>query len=75
MGYLRPHNRHDRYPNLYFVGAGTHPGSGVPTVLTSARLVTERVLEDASLQEYFPLRQPILGSLSDAHLRETASAD
>ena len=38
MGYLRPHNRHDRYGNLYFVGAGTHPGTGVPTVLTSARL-------------------------------------
>jgi phytoene desaturase len=46
MGYLRPHNRHDRIPNLYFVGASTHPGTGVPTVLISARLVTGRILED-----------------------------
>jgi phytoene desaturase len=45
MGYMRPRNRHDRYANLYFVGAGTHPGTGVPTVLTSARLVSERILE------------------------------
>jgi len=46
MGYLRPHNRHSRYPNLYFVGASTHPGTGVPTVLVSARLVAERIRED-----------------------------
>lgn len=46
MGYLRPHNRHARYRNLYFVGASTHPGTGIPSVLTSARLVATRILED-----------------------------
>jgi phytoene desaturase len=45
MGYLRPQNRHARYRNLYFVGASTHPGAGLPTVLLSARLATERILE------------------------------
>jgi phytoene desaturase len=75
MCYMRPHNRHDRYPNLYFVGAGTHPGSGVPTVLTSARLVTERILEDADLRVSVPFQQPILGSLNDTPLQEAASAD
>ncbi|MBC7251347.1 MAG: phytoene desaturase, partial [Anaerolineae bacterium] len=49
VGYLRPHNRHKRYRNLYFVGASTHPGTGVPIVLLSARLVTERVLKEQSL--------------------------
>ncbi len=44
VGYLRPHNRHSRYKNLYFVGASTHPGTGVPIVLISARLVVERIL-------------------------------
>ncbi len=44
MGYLRPHNRHARYRNLYFVGASTHPGAGLPTVLLSARLAAERIL-------------------------------
>jgi phytoene desaturase len=47
MGYLRPHNRHARYRNLYFVGASTHPGNGVATVLVSARLTTERLLQEA----------------------------
>ncbi len=46
VGYLRPHNRHDRYSNLYFVGASTHPGTGVPIVLLSAKLVEERVRRD-----------------------------
>jgi len=48
MGYLRPHNRHRRYRNLYFVGASTHPGTGMPTVLVSARLVTERILREGT---------------------------
>lgn len=43
VGYLRPHNRHRRYRNLYFVGASTHPGTGVPIVLLSAKLIEERV--------------------------------
>jgi len=47
MGYLRPHNQHARYHNLYFVGASTHPGTGIPSVLTSARLAAKRMLEDS----------------------------
>jgi phytoene desaturase len=47
MAYLRPHNRHSRYHNLYFVGASTHPGTGIPTVLISAGLAARRILEDA----------------------------
>ena len=49
MAYLRPHNRHSRYHNLYFVGASTHPGTGVPTVLISASLAAKRILEDAGI--------------------------
>jgi phytoene desaturase (3,4-didehydrolycopene-forming) len=51
MGYLRPHNRHAHYRNLYFVGASTRPGSGVATVLISARLTTERILQDATVPQ------------------------
>jgi phytoene dehydrogenase-like protein len=46
MAWFRPHNRHRHYRNLYFVGASTHPGTGVPTVLVSARLTAQRILED-----------------------------
>ena len=50
VGYLRPQNRHQHYRNLYFVGASTHPGAGLPIVLLSARLVEERVRQEQSLQ-------------------------
>ena len=46
VGYLRPHNRHKKYKNLYFAGASTHPGTGLPIVLLSARLTTERILKE-----------------------------
>jgi phytoene desaturase len=46
MGYFRPHNRHARYRNLYFAGASTHPGTGLPTALVSGRLAAERILDD-----------------------------
>lgn len=46
MGYFRPHNRHEKYKNLYFVGGSTHPGNGIPNVLLSAKLVSERILKE-----------------------------
>ncbi len=46
VGYLRPHNRHKQYKNLYFAGASTHPGTGLPIVLLSAKLVEERILKE-----------------------------
>lgn len=46
MGYLRPNNRHPRYRNVYFAGASTHPGTGVPMVLVSARFAAERILRE-----------------------------
>ena len=48
VGYLRPQNRHKQYKNLFFTGASTHPGTGLPIVLSSARLTTERILKEAS---------------------------
>lgn len=46
VGYLRPHNRHAQYKNMYFAGASTHPGTGLPIVLLSARLTSERILKE-----------------------------
>jgi len=39
--YFRYHNRDPDVPNLYFTGAGTHPGAGLPGVLCSAKVVQE----------------------------------
>ena len=37
--WFRPHNRSEDIENLYFVGAGTHPGAGLPGVLSSGKIV------------------------------------
>ena len=44
--FFRVHNRDDRIPNLYFVGAGTHPGAGIPGVVGSARATAALMLDD-----------------------------
>jgi phytoene desaturase len=44
--YFRPHNRDSNIPGLYIVGAGTHPGAGVPGVINSAKATTRLVLQD-----------------------------
>ncbi|MDZ7291806.1 MAG: phytoene desaturase family protein [candidate division KSB1 bacterium] len=44
--YFRPHNRSEEIKNLYFVGASTHPGAGVPGVLLTAEATEKLVLAD-----------------------------
>jgi phytoene desaturase len=44
--WFRGHNRDDVIPNLYLVGAGTHPGAGVPGVVGSAKATAALMLED-----------------------------
>ena len=44
MLYFRPHNRFGR--NVYLVGGGTHPGSGLPVIYEGARITTRLLLED-----------------------------
>ncbi|HYB00539.1 MAG TPA: phytoene desaturase family protein [Ktedonobacteraceae bacterium] len=44
--YFRPHNRSREIDSLYFVGAGTHPGAGIPGVLLSAHITSRLVIED-----------------------------
>jgi phytoene desaturase len=44
--FFRVHNRDDRIPNLYFVGAGTHPGAGIPGVVGSAKATAALMLDD-----------------------------
>jgi phytoene desaturase len=44
--YFRTHNRDDQLSNLYFVGAGTHPGAGIPGVVGSAKATGKLMIED-----------------------------
>lgn len=47
--WFRPHNRSEDVANLFLVGAGTHPGAGLPGVLSSAR-VLDSVVPDARVR-------------------------
>lgn len=41
--WFRPHNRSEDFSNLYFVGAGTHPGAGLPGVLSSSKIAEDLI--------------------------------
>jgi phytoene desaturase len=51
--WFRPHNRSEDIPNLYFVGAGTHPGAGLPGVLSSSIIAQDLIMQD------YPIAQPL----------------
>jgi phytoene desaturase len=44
--WFRVHNRDAKIPNLYFVGAGTHPGAGIPGVVGSAKATAGLMIDD-----------------------------
>ena len=49
--WFRPHNQSEDIANLFMVGAGTHPGAGIPAVLTSAKLLDKVIPNPISHQE------------------------
>ncbi len=64
--YWRFHNKTDDVAGLYFVGASTHPGAGMPGVLCSAK-VLERVLPPA------PNGRPPLGGSAPSNAETVAT--
>jgi len=46
VGAFRPKNKDEKFSNLYYVGASTTPGTGLPMVIISSKLVTERIMND-----------------------------
>ena len=49
MLHLRPHNRFEDIGQMYLVGGGTHPGSGLPVIFESARITSRLLLEDMKI--------------------------
>ena len=47
---FRPKTKHPEIKGVYFVGASTHPGTGVPIVLAGAKITTAQILEDKGLE-------------------------
>jgi phytoene desaturase len=52
--WFRPHNRSEEFDNLYFVGAGTHPGAGLPGVLSSS-IIVENLIGSADQSVRVPM--------------------
>ncbi|GAC1351576.1 MAG: phytoene desaturase [Polyangiales bacterium] len=50
--WFRPHNKDENIPGLYIVGAGTHPGAGLPGVINSAKATTGLVLRDLKIEQH-----------------------
>jgi phytoene desaturase (3,4-didehydrolycopene-forming) len=48
---FRPSTKHGSYKHLYFVGASTHPGTGVPIVLAGSKITTEQILDDLGMEK------------------------
>ena len=46
VGAFRPKNHDEEFPNLFYVGASTTPGTGLPMVIISSKLVTERIVKE-----------------------------
>lgn len=47
---FRPKTKHRNIEGVYFVGASTHPGTGVPIVLAGAKITTEQILSDRGIE-------------------------
>lgn len=45
IGYFRPHNTDEKFKNLFYVGASTIPGTGLPMAVVSSRLTTEQIVK------------------------------
>ncbi len=56
MLHMRPHNRFEDVDGMYLVGGGTHPGSGLPVIYSSARITTDLLLADLGLAAAPPRR-------------------
>ena len=50
MLHMRPHNRFEDLDGMYLVGGGTHPGSGLPVIYSSARITSQLLLEDLGIR-------------------------
>lgn len=47
---FRPGTQHSKYKNLYFAGASTHPGTGVPVCIAGSKIVAEQILKDSGFK-------------------------
>jgi phytoene desaturase len=61
VGSFRPHNRSKKLRNLYWVGGGTHPGSGIFPILLSSVIADDLIAEDGIGRKPPPWRLQVAG--------------
>jgi phytoene desaturase len=59
MLHMRPHNRFEDVERMYLVGGGTHPGSGLPVIYSSARITTDLLLQDLGVGPAAVAERPV----------------
>jgi len=57
---FRPKTKHAEIKGCYFVGASTHPGTGVPIVLAGAKITTEQIFEDLGIETPWATKGPVV---------------
>lgn len=62
--WFRPHNVSEDIPNLYFAGAGTHPGAGLPGVMSSGKIVADMIGQAEAAASARVVRAPEPSSVS-----------
>ncbi len=72
--WFRPHNRSEDVRGLYLVGAGTHPGAGVPGVLMSAETTYGCIAEDLGLPDQWDWNEKGRVALHDAEMPAAVAA-
>ncbi len=72
--YFRPHNRSEDVKGLYLVGAGTHPGAGVPGVFLSAETTYGCIAKDLGLPDQWDWNEPGRVEWEDAEGQHLAAA-
>jgi phytoene desaturase len=73
MLHLRPHNRFEDIGQMYLVGGGTHPGSGLPVIFESARITSRLLLEDLKIEPQWNAASTIGNAITRDALVEVAS--
>ncbi len=66
MLHLRPRNRFEDLESVYLVGGGTHPGSGLPTIYSSARITSRTLMDDLGVTER--VAEATMSALSPSNL-------
>ena len=73
MLHLRPHNRFEDIDQMYLVGGGTHPGSGLPVIFESARITSRLLLEDLQVSPQWSSAPTVADALQQNGLLGAAS--